>query len=259
MRHAVAPPERSLILRHPSSPNPHHGLLGEPMTSSKTEILARIRRAKQRAILPDATGKTPPPPASPPFDRPLVEVFEEALFAVQGIPHRCDSVAAVADLIAEVCAQQGQTELLAWEELPLPGLAAALHARGLATVTSRLELPDRKEGLHALEHLQIGLTGAHAGLARTGSIVLHADQAHGRLASLLPDIHLALLADDRVFPDIAAWLASEEAARAIAASSNTVIITGPSRTADIAQTLTLGAHGPRELHVILFPSDLITR
>jgi L-lactate dehydrogenase complex protein LldG len=99
--------------------------------------------------------------------------------------------------------------------------------------------------------LLVGVTGAAAGLARTGSIVLHGDASHGRLASLIPDIPIALLPVHQRYADIAGWIATDEAAEQIVASSNTVIITGPSRTADIAQTLTLGAHGPRELHVLL--------
>ncbi len=222
------------------------------MTASRTEILARIRRAKQRALLPDVTGITPPPPEPPPFDRPLIDVFEEALRAVQGEPHRCATAEEAAALIAEQCRAQGQSEALAWEDLPLPGLAQALQAQGVTLIPSRLTHPDRQANYAGMAHIMVGVTGAAAGLARTGSIVLHADRAHGRLASLLPDIHIALLPIDRLYPDIAAWIATDAAAARIAASSNTVIITGPSRTADIAQTLTLGAHGPRELHVILF-------
>jgi L-lactate dehydrogenase complex protein LldG len=222
------------------------------MTSSRAEILARIRRARQRALLPDVTGITPPPPEPPPFDRPLIDVFEEALRAVQGVPHRCTTVEEVADLIAEQCRAQGQSEVLTWEALPLPGLAQALQAQGITRIPSRLTGSDRQRDFAGMEHILVGVTGAAAGLARTGSIVLHADVHHGRLASLLPDIHIALLPIDRIHPDIAAWIATDEAAERIMASSNTVIITGPSRTADIAQTLTLGAHGPRELHVILF-------
>ncbi len=221
------------------------------MTTSRTEILARMRRAKQRALLPDVTGLTPAPPEPPPFDRPLADVFAEALAAVQGELHRFDTVDAVADFVAGICQKQGQSQALGWDDLPLPGLAEALQARGVDLIPSRLSDPDRKENYARMRHLLVGVTGAAAGLARTGSIVLHADAAHGRLASLLPDIHIALLPHDRLYPDIAAWIATDEAAARIAASSNTVIITGPSRTADIAQTLTLGAHGPRELHVVL--------
>ena len=221
------------------------------MTTSRTEILARIRRARQRAYLPDVTGVTPPPPEPPPFDRPLDEVFAEALAAVQGELHRFASLDEVADFVARVCEDQGQQQVLAWAELPLPGLDQALERRGIARIPSRLDPADRKGNLARFDPVRVGLTGAAAGLARTGSIVLHADAAHGRLASLMPDIHIALLPVHRLYPDIAAWIATDEAAARIASSSNTVIITGPSRTADIAQTLTLGAHGPRELHVVL--------
>ncbi len=222
------------------------------MTSSRTEILARIRRAQQRALLPDVTGVTPPPPQPPPFERPLIDVFEEALRAVQGVPHRCATVEAAADLIVEICRRQEQSRIMSWAPaaLPLPGLAEALNARGVELVLSRL-VGERKQALADLRPLLVGVTGAAAGLARTGSIVLHADEAHGRLASLIPDIHIALLPAGRLYDDIAAWLADDETAQQIIASSNTVIVTGPSRTADIAQTLTLGAHGPRELHVVV--------
>ena len=221
------------------------------MTTSRTDILARIRRAHQQALLPDVTGITPPPPEPPPFDRPLIQVFEDALRAVQGVPHRVSSVGEVADLLAAACEQQGQREVLAWEALPVEGLADALRARDITLIPSRLEGTDRQQAYQRLQHILVGVTGAAAGLARTGSIVLHADEAHGRLASLLPDIHFALLREEDIHPDLAAWIATEEAAQAIASRSNTVIITGPSRTADIAQTLTLGAHGPRELHVLI--------
>ena len=227
------------------------------MTSSRTEILARIRRAQQQAFLPDVTGITPPPPQPPPFEMPLIDVFEEALMAVQGIPHRCSTAQEAAALIAASCQKQGQSQALSWdpETLPLPGLTEALADLGIELIPSHLGI-ERQQELNSLSPLRVGVTGAAAGLARTGSIVLHGDGHHGRLASLLPDIHLAILREEDIYPDIAAWIATDEAARKIAASSNTVIITGPSRTADIAQTLTLGAHGPRELHVIILQSEV---
>ena len=226
------------------------------MTSSRTEILARIRRAHQRALLPDVTGVTPAPPEPPPFDRPQIEVFEDALQAVQGVPHRIASADEAADIIAELCRQQDQEQALSWtpEALPLPDLPEALAARDIQLIPSRIE-GERKQALDELRPILVGVTGAAAGLARTGSIVLHGDASHGRLASLIPDIHIALLPVERLYADIAAWIATDEAGAKIAASSNTVIITGPSRTADIAQTLTLGAHGPRELHVLLLTAS----
>jgi len=223
------------------------------MTSSRTEILARIRRAHQHAFLPDVSGITPPPPQPPPFARPLVDVFESALQAVQGIAHRCTTPEGVARIIADTCQEQKQNQVLSWEPeaLPISGLETALAKLGIELIPSHLST-ERKRNLADLHPILVGVTGAAAGLARTGSIVLHANRTHGRLASLMPDIHFALLRVENIYDDIAAWIASDEAGASIAASSNTVIITGPSRTADIAQTLTLGAHGPRELHVILY-------
>ncbi|RME83505.1 MAG: lactate utilization protein, partial [Caldilineae bacterium] len=147
----------------------------------------------------------------------------------------------------------GAPRVLSWdpEALQLPGLAETLAAAGIQLVPSRLGDPDRRQALAALESIPVGLTAAAAGLARTGSIVLHAHRGQGRLASLLPPIHFALLHVSQLYPDIAAWLAAAGTGQRIAEHSNTVIITGPSRSADIAQTLTLGAHGPRRVHVIL--------
>ncbi len=225
------------------------------MSSARTEILARIRRAHQQALLPDATGITPEPPQPSPFAQPLPQVFAQALIAVQGKPHHCRTTDDVADLVAEICRKQEQTQVLGWQPaaLPLPDLPAALAARSIELLESQLG-QQRRQQLDALNPVLVGLTGAAAGLARTGSLVLLADSQHGRLASLMPDIHIALLRQSDIYADIAAWMAAPGTSEAIASHSNTVVITGPSRTADIAQTLTLGAHGPRELHVILLDS-----
>jgi L-lactate dehydrogenase complex protein LldG len=222
-------------------------------TDARAAILDRIRQGKERAYLPSLTGATPPPPAPPPFDEPLTEVFSRAATAVQAQVHRAGGDAeAVALLVSELRAR-GCRQVLGWtaERLQLPGLGAALRAAEIDHIPSRLPGLRRLADLERLHPIPAGLTAAAAGLARTGSLAMFADRDHGRLASLLPPIHFALLRAEQIYPDLAAWLAADGVARQIAASSNTVIITGPSRTGDIAQTLTLGAHGPRELHIVL--------
>ncbi|MEA2026292.1 MAG: lactate utilization protein, partial [Chloroflexota bacterium] len=100
--------------------------------------------------------------------------------------------------------------------------------------------------------VKYGLTGAEAAFAETGSVVVRSGPGRPRMASLIPLIHVVLLPEDRIYRSPMHWLTEPESNAAGAA--NVVYITGPSRTADIEQKLTLGVHGPRELHVILIPA-----
>lgn len=92
-----------------------------------------------------------------------------------------------------------------------------------------------------------GVSRALYGLADTGSVVLAASPDEPRANSLLPFSHVTLLAEDRILPDLAALF------EAVGDSlpSALAIVTGPSRSADIEQTLTIGVHGPGDVHVAL--------
>ncbi|HLB04312.1 MAG TPA: LUD domain-containing protein [Gaiellaceae bacterium] len=85
------------------------------------------------------------------------------------------------------------------------------------------------------------------GLADTGSVVLGASPDEPRARSLLPEVHVSLLREDRILPGLA------ELFEAIGSNlpSALAIVTGPSRSADIEQKLTVGVHGPGEVHVVL--------
>lgn len=224
--------------------------------NARQDILERIRQGLPQAFLPSLTGTTPPPPAPPPFAEPLAGVFTRAAEAVYAQVHPAASDAEARELLLTEFSARECRQVLCWEagRLRLPGLESALQRAGIELVVSRLPGLRRQADLEALEPIPVGLTAVAAGLARTGSLVLYADRGQGRLASLLPPVHFALLRVEQLFPDIAAWLAADGVDERIAGSSNTIIITGPSRTADIAQTLTLGAHGPREVHIVLVGS-----
>ncbi len=92
-----------------------------------------------------------------------------------------------------------------------------------------------------------GVTGALVGIGESGSLVLVGGETQPLTASLLPDIHIAILRETDLVPTLADALARPE----IRSASSAVIITGPSRTGDIEMTLSIGVHGPKELHVIL--------
>ena len=95
----------------------------------------------------------------------------------------------------------------------------------------------------------VGVTKAICGLADTGS-VLEADGEGSRLhASLLPEIHIAVLNKSDLLPSL------PDAMSLVKEKSAAVFITGPSRTADIEMTLTIGVHGPKEIHVFVDDSN----
>ncbi len=94
-----------------------------------------------------------------------------------------------------------------------------------------------------------GVSRALYGLADTGSVVLAASAEEPRAASLLPEVHISLLAEERILAGL------EELFEAVGGRlpSALAIVTGPSRSADIEQRLVVGVHGPREVHVVLTP------
>jgi L-lactate dehydrogenase complex protein LldG len=96
---------------------------------------------------------------------------------------------------------------------------------------------------------EVGITPAFAAVAETGTLMLRSGPDHPTTLNFLPDTHIVVLrASQMVGPYEDAW-AKLRAAGPMPRTVN--LISGPSRTADIEQTLQLGAHGPRRLHVVL--------
>jgi L-lactate utilization protein LutC len=95
--------------------------------------------------------------------------------------------------------------------------------------------------------IRVGLTKAVCGLADTGSILVVDGEGDPLQASLLPEIHIAVLDTSRILPSLADALTLP----AVRESSSTVVITGPSRTSDIEMSHTIGVHGSGQVHVFL--------
>jgi L-lactate dehydrogenase complex protein LldG len=130
-------------------------------------------------------------------------------------------------------------------------LAAAWPARG-----PRLEPYDRpvesfKQDL--FEGMAAGFTTTLGGIAETGGLLLAPGPAEPRLLSLVPPVHLALLRTDRIFDTL--LQAFRELGWTGALPANALVISGPSKTADIEQTLAYGVHGPKRLMVLLVPPE----
>jgi L-lactate dehydrogenase complex protein LldF len=149
---------------------------------------------------------------------------------------------------SELTALGGTVVPCALDELP-QALTRFLRERDASQVfvdqVGGQNLPEAFEAVREADpSILVGLTGCAAGIANTGSILL-LDTGETFKASLLPETHLVVLRASQLIADLPEALAKTRAA------ANAVLVSGPSRTADIEMTLTIGVHGPKEIIVFL--------
>lgn len=213
-------------------------------------FLERVRSAVGSAELPEAPFLDPggPLPGLPTDD--LTDRFVERLEAVAGVAHRVTGDDEAIRVMAELLNQYEASEYLAWDadQLPVPGLKQRLPGRMVDPEVSA-DAAGRLAHQTGYADLRAGITGTSGALADSGSIVLDCGPGRSRMASLIPLAHVALLRPVDIAPGLSHWIAAHP--RAAADTSNLVVITGPSRTADIEQILNLGVHGPKHVHVIV--------
>ena len=142
---------------------------------------------------------------------------------------------------AVVAALEGAQRIISWDLALIPSreLADALQKAGVAFAA-----PNDGQA-------EVGLTGAHAALAGSGSLVLVSGPGRPRTAALLPRKHVAVITPEQIVPHFEAWIAKQREADSFQGAANVAIVSGPSRTADIAMEQILGMHGPAYLHVII--------
>lgn len=170
----------------------------------------------------------------------LYELFVDEAQKLHCHFHAVERAAAL-DAIIELLG--GDTRVLAWDSqhIPVPDLASHLAA-------NNIQIAAPQDG-----SVRVGITGIHAAIATTGSLILMSGEGCYRSTSLLPDLHIAVMTRDQIYPDLETWMAHQRERDDFAAfrqSANTTIITGPSKTADIGGELIEGAHGPIAVHIL---------
>jgi L-lactate dehydrogenase complex protein LldG len=172
--------------------------------------------------------------------RERLDLFSRMLEAASGTTER---VASAADIPAAVAAflrghnLQPRVRLGGDPRLDVPW--------GNATALEILRGPSDRHDPAAVSH-------AFAAVAETGTVVLTSGPDNPTTLNFLPDVHIVVVAASDIGPDFETVMARLREHYGIGAMPRTVnMITGPSRSADIEQTLLLGAHGPRKLHVIV--------
>ncbi len=101
---------------------------------------------------------------------------------------------------------------------------------------------------------QAGITGVNFAMADTGTLALESTDEAIRLATTLPEIQFALLDPDKILADSLDAVKPLRKLHKRDPRNYIAYITGPSRTADIERVLTIGVHGPKELHILLVPN-----
>ncbi len=206
--------------------------------SARDSILADVRAALGRG----ADAPAPPPPARfPPRAAGAPEAEMTLLLAeigkLGGNTQRL-TLAGLDDALAQLVREEGIRKATLWQ-------TPALNALGVETRLAALgvELVSPHADKHALAACDLGVTGADAAFPETGTLLLRSDPDRPRMVSLLPRIHLAIIDAGILQPDLSPAL------EMVKGEGYFVFVTGPSRTADIELTVTIGVHGPKALHV----------
>ena len=104
-------------------------------------------------------------------------------------------------------------------------------------------------GIGAHYDVDVGITDVQAAIAETGTLVIASDPAHSRGTFIAPPVHVAIVRTTDLLPDLIDYWNAHP--RPGASGACTVLVTGPSKTADIEGILVTGVHGPGAVHVLL--------
>lgn len=218
--------------------------MAHAILDSRASILARIRAARGGASSPrdvaqvDAHLEAHPQGPRPDSSWDPIERLRDRALSLSTSIEQVGGIAELPQAVARYLhANKLPLKAVCWPEL----IQLDWQAAGVA-VEARAACGDD----------MVGITGAFCAIAETGTLMMLSGAATPGAASLLPETHIAVLPVSRVvrgMEDAWALLRTKRGATAMPRAVN--FISGPSRTADIEQTLVMGAHGPYRVHIVL--------
>jgi L-lactate dehydrogenase complex protein LldG len=169
-----------------------------------------------------------------------VAAFAEQVPATGAVLHRCAGIAAARTAVAEILSSLAETA----------GRDSGGQPTVAATEAAVALLPDGIDAATAARHLpylDLAVSTAVLGVAETGSLLLAPRTRWDRLLGILARVHAVAVDEDDVRPSL------DDVATSVAAADLPYLslVTGPTRTADIERVITIGAHGPAAVHVLL--------
>jgi len=214
--------------------------------ASREAVLARVRTALGRSGGADAAratalayiaGRRQGPRPSMAAD--LVTRFLARATDMASTVERVATLDVVPPAVASYLAALGPAGEAARCGVCWPQFATLGWAQAGLTVESR----------PTVGHDALGITGCFCAIAETGTLVMASGTQTPSATFLLPDTHVAIVLADQVVPGMEEAFARVREQGALPRAVN--LVSGPSRTGDIEQTIVLGAHGPRRMHVVL--------
>jgi L-lactate dehydrogenase complex protein LldG len=169
---------------------------------------------------------------------------------------------AIADLVASTTPEWGtQKSVIRWRHPLLDelNLETALAGQKVPVTTTCMvkdaDIIKQKQGIRQrIVDAYIGITSADFCLAHTATLVLKTRENQARAVSLVPSIHVAVIRLEQLLADLKelyALLRWDACQQAEGLTHHMVMISGPSKTADIELVMVHGAHGPREVHLVV--------
>jgi len=215
------------------------------MSDARKQVLTNIRTALNRAgPLPDTVARSlhgrltrPRANLKPAIGSDAIAHFIAKLESVSGMVTRVAALDKVAEVVAGHLERFDLGDALV--VAPDPRLEGIPWSNRLSVERRAAAGGDR-----------VTVTGAYAAVAETGSLVLLSGPQSPTTLNFLPDDHLIVVRESQIVAHIEdVWARMRSDKRSMPRTVN--FITGPSKTADVEQTIQEGAHGPRRLHVIL--------
>lgn len=219
--------------------------------ADRTEFLESIRhRTRAGKYQPTRAPDTAWTPGGSRQERAPIEDptrrFLEELEALGGYGKKVETLSEACDYVLALAEERKAKRVVRWdtEELDALGADESLKEAGCEVVLWR-DLEDFREVTASAD---IGLTTAEWAIAETGSLTISGGPGKGRSVTLLPPVHVAVVPVDRVLGTVPEAIGKYSDGEVPA---NLCFHTGPSRTGDIEMTLSIGVHGPGEVHVVL--------
>ncbi len=220
--------------------------------SARDRILARLNRSapQQPPALPDvgswyATHRSSETPADKARRfRHYIELAHAEVHAVSrnnwaDTLHQVLKARGIDRLLVAEGTAHGDTAL---DELPPRGIECSVYDMAIEAWKSEM-----------FTATPASLTAARAAIAETGTLILWPNEKEPRLMSLVPPVHIVLLDASNIYNTFFEAMTAEAWNNGL--PTNALLVSGPSKTADIQQTLAYGAHGPKELIVLLLGEE----